>query len=66
MRDGWYVERYVDLANVSIESLKPVATPGLDDHSCTPDDWTTAGNLAPIAARVIMKILYAARMYTFD
>ena len=60
------VERYIDLAGVPIETLKPVATPGLDDHSFNPEDWTESGKLAPIATRVIMKILYAARMYRFD
>ena len=57
------VERYLELAGTTVDKLKPVATPGVDDHSFSPEDWTESGKLAPIAARVIMKVLYGARMY---
>ena len=60
------VERYLDLSGAGVGSLKAVATPGVDDHSFNPDDWNESGKLASIAAKVIMKILYAARMYRFD
>ena len=60
------VERYLDLANVDIHALRPVATLGLDDHAFSEEDWTETGSLAPITEKVIMKILYDARMYRFD
>ena len=60
------VERYLELAGVSPDSLRNAATPGLDDHTFTAEDWTSAGKLAPIAAKILMKVLYAARMYRYD
>ena len=60
------VERYPELAQVGVDSLKVVATPGMDEHSFSPEDWTEVGCLAPIAANVIMKVLYGARMFRYD
>ena len=60
------VERYLELAEKGQETLKHAFTPGLDDHTFSEEDWTLEGILAPIAARVIMNILYAARMFRYD
>ena len=59
-------EKYLDLAGTTVNTLRAVATLGVDDHSFNPEDWAESGKLAPFAARVIMTILYAARMYRFD
>ena len=44
------------------------ATPAQDglDHGGTPSPTPDAGRLQPIAAKVLMKILYAARLCCFD
>ena len=61
------VQRYLELANVSIDTLKPSTTPRLDDQNFTEEDWTdTKGTLAPIAASVLMNMLYLARCCRFD
>ena len=54
------VDRYMELAKVDVHSLKQVATPCIDDHSISPEEMTTKGVLAPIAARIVLKVLYTA------
>ena len=73
---GWYyemsghtrqcVERYLELSGKKESSLKPVATPCLDDQMFAPEDWETKGELTPIAARVVLKALYTARIGRAD
>jgi len=66
------VNRYKELAKVSV--LKPVATPFIEEstsNSFPPDSGNNvpavqAGELQPIAACVLMKVLYGARMARFD
>ena len=36
--------------------------PCIDDHQFPPEDFVTKGILEPIASRVVLKILYIARM----
>ena len=60
------VDAYISLAKVRIDSLKKVATPSLDEHSFTEKELADKGALSPIAAKVLMKILYVARMYRSD
>ena len=59
------VDRYLELANKPAASLRSVATPFLEitaeDH-----EHEERGELQPIAAKVLMKILYAARMARYD
>jgi hypothetical protein len=59
------VDRYLELANKHVTSLRTVATPFIEtaqeDHETEPK-----GELQPIAARILMKILYAARMARYD
>ena len=47
-------------------SLKSVATPCIDDHQLSQEDFTTKGELAPIAARVVLTALYVARLNRHD
>ena len=60
------VERYLELSNKLPSSLKYVATPSIDDHQLSPEDFTTKGELAPVAARIVLKALYLARMKRAD
>ena len=62
------VKRYVDLAGKDAKPLKQVSTPFHDERIARPiaNETETKGVLAPIAARVLMKILFAARMARFD
>ena len=55
------VERYLDLANTDIDSLKTVSTPCIDDHMFSPEDFTSKGEAASVAARIVLKALYLAR-----
>lgn len=47
-------------------SLREVSTPALDDNSFSPEQWEAKGTLAPHAANIVMKVLYAARAYRWD
>ena len=60
------VERYCQLAGVSKEKLKLVATPCIDDHMIPPQEFETKGDLSPVAARVVLKALYVARIGRLD
>ena len=33
----------------------------MDDHKFSPDDFTVAGKLEPVASRIVLKTLYTAR-----
>ena len=59
---------YVQLAGDHALKLKQVTTPFHDERIARPiqDEKEAKGVLAPIAARVLMKILFAARMARFD
>ena len=66
------VDKYCELSNLPVSSLKKVETPYLDEtkfsgvgdvgEAKTPQE----GTLKPIASRILMKVLYAARMCRFD
>jgi len=58
------VERYQELVPKRV-NLRRVDTPYIEDNS-TVESEEPRGELQPIAARVLMKILYAARMCRFD
>ena len=60
------VEVYCDLAGVTQASLRKVATPGMDDHLLTPEDFETVGHLSLDAAKIIMKALYGARLVRYE
>ena len=62
------VDRYVTLAGRDAKPLKHVSTPLHEERIARPvaDEKETKGVLAPIAARVLMKVLFAARMARFD
>ena len=59
------VEKYVELAGEKVKKLSHVDTPFLDESTKIPEGEPT-GVLAGIASKVLMKILYAARMGRFD
>ena len=62
------VEGYCELAKVDVSSLKPAPTPFTDAGIARPtlDESEPKGRLQPIASKVLMKILFAARMARFD
>ena len=66
------VTRYLELAGDPSRSLRRVATPFIeealrsDGSDASGADDHNAGVLQPIACRVLMKVLYAARMSRFD
>ena len=62
------VERYCELAKVERKSLKPAATSFHELRVTLPtaSEKETAGRLQPIASKVPMKILFAARMARWD
>ena len=62
------VDRYVQLAGRDAKPIKKVATPFHEERIARPvaDESEKKGVLAPIAARVLMKILFAARMARYD
>ena len=60
------VEVYCGLSKLTPESLRKVATPGMDDHLLKPEDFEQPGHLARDAATIIMKALYGARLVRFE
>ena len=61
------VSSYLELAKLKEGDLNPVKTPFLDDSKFSDkDDIPGQGTLKDIAARVLMKILYCARLARFD
>ena len=62
------VERYCEPAKVERKSLKPAATPFHELRVALPvaSEKEKAGRLQPIASKVLMKILFAARMARWD
>ena len=53
---------YCDLAKIKFESLRQVATHGMDDHFLKLEDFEEPGHLSLDAAKIIMKALYGARL----
>ena len=61
------VDKYCELAKVNRSSLKYAATPFHDNKVAEPlKENEPQGRLQPIASRVLMKILFAARMARWD
>ena len=62
------VEAYCKLAKVDKSSLKRVSTPFIDMRIAKPveSEKEPVGRLQPIASKVLMKILFAARMARYD
>ena len=61
---GSCVDAYCELSKVKKDQLPTVATPFTEAGIARPtlDDKETPGRLEPIASKVLMKILFAARM----
>ena len=61
------IDRYIELAGPNVK-FKKVSTPFPDDKIARPimDEAEARGELQPIASRVLMKVLFAARMARFD
>ncbi len=55
------VDKYLELGNLESSSLKYVAHPCIDDHMLNDDDLNTKGTLSPVAARIVLQILYLSR-----
>ena len=62
------VENYCNLAKVSPSSLKEVPTPFTEAGIARPtlSEDEKPGKLQPVASKILMKILFAARMARFD
>ena len=60
------VDKYCDLAHITVDKLKPASTPCLDENKITVDMHTTTGALAPVAAQIVLKMLWLARNYRYD
>ena len=61
------VDRYCQLAKVNKQSLATVPTPFSENRVAKPlEENEPAGRLQPIASKVLMKILFAARMARWD
>ena len=61
------MDSYLTLTKKDISTLKPAKTPFLDETKIenSPSE-SKEGLLAPIACKVLMKILYGARLARFD
>ena len=59
------VDRYKELGGKTAQNLRRVDTPFVEEALGASTE-TEGGELQPIAARVLMKVLYAARMCRYD
>ena len=62
------VEKYKSLVGPEFRDLKNVSAPFAEDRIARPAEAESGstGKLAPIASRVLMKLLFAARMARYD
>ena len=60
------VDRYLELAERSASSFKQVATPCIDDHQLSPEEMVTKDALSAVAAKIVLKVLYLARVGRMD
>ena len=66
------VEKYLELSGKDESSLKKVTTPSIDDHTIDPKEFEEKGELASDGpggwhpAKVLMKMLYCARIVRLD
>jgi hypothetical protein len=56
------VDRYLELTNKTKDTLTEVSTPCMDDHQFRPEEMVTKGEVASVAARIVLKCLYVARV----
>ena len=56
------VEKYLQLTGKDVSTLKMVATPCIDDHMLNEEDMQEKGELHVNAARIVLKVLYVARV----
>ena len=63
-----FVDAYCELAKVNVSSLSKVSTPFIGSKVARPvvNEEEPKGRLQTIAAKVLMKILFAARMARYD
>ena len=63
------VAKYLELAGNNVKPLRKVDTPYLAETPAqaeTPSEDEPRGELQPIASKVLMKVLYGARMARYD
>ena len=61
------IDRFVELAGSNAPTFRQVDTPFSDEGPLVAEmESEVRGALAPIASKVLMKILYAARMARYD
>lgn len=60
------VESSLELADIPKSKLNQSSTPALDERNLAGEDFGKPWELSTIAANVLMKILYGARMFIYD
>ena len=60
------VDIYLTITKKDINTLKPAKTPFLDESKVENSSDNKEGFLAPVACKVLMEILYGARLARFD
>ena len=60
------VDRYLELVGKTQDFLNKVATPCIDDNQIPPEELQVKGQLSTIAARVVLKAPYVARIARID
>ena len=56
------VQRYLELTGQTPDTLRHVTTPSIDDHQIKPEDFEVEGQLAEVAAQIVLNKLYLARI----
>ncbi len=60
------VDKYLEVSGKSMARLAKVLTPCLDDHLILVAEFQIKGQLSPVAARIVLKALYTARLARLD
>ena len=60
------IDVYCEHAKTDRSQLRTAKTPSVDDHALSEEDYNTPGVLEKEAAKVIMKMLYGARLVRYE
>ena len=60
------VDKYLELSGLAKNSLRKVLTPCIDDHLLSPEDFITKGRLHASCSKIVLKVLYLARIKRID
>ena len=56
------VEKYLELSGLRLSDLKTTLTPCIHDHAIPEHEFTEKGKLSDVCSRIVLKVLFFARI----